>query len=266
MTSGSVESMLSAAEKSQGEQKQALYLLAAMQLAATGDVEGANRIAEEQITDSNKRGMLGRLISAQAASQAAQQGNLDQARQALNALPASERASAILNFALSAMNRGDKKQAAALLEEARGLMGPTPNDAAELRTHIEMAGAYSSAGSAAGFEMMERIIEQLNGLVAALSVIDRFEHIRRFRDGELMLSGQNQSQIVSAAYRCASVLAASSRTDFDRARACSDRFEPLELKLFAKMAVAKGILSEASIYDVKPSAVPFMMNPQFTHR
>jgi hypothetical protein len=239
--SGSIDSILAAAEKAPEDEKEMLYSRAAMLAGTAGDSARAAQILEEHVPDENSRKQVLGSISQQAVFQAAQQGKIDQARPVLSRMQPAARANALLPFASAALGKGDKKLCAQLLEEARGLIGTVAGNGGELQTVISIASTYASFDPSISLEMLDGIIDQLNTLIGALAVVDGFEG-RRFREGELM--AQPSSQVVMQLMQCAGSLSGLARSNFDRARVTADRFQRLELRLAGRMAIAQGILGD----------------------
>ena len=65
--------------------------------------------------------------------------------------------------------RKDKKQALALLDEARGLLPAQATNHVELLTLLQLARAAAAIDAARSFDIVEPAIDQLNPLLSALA-------------------------------------------------------------------------------------------------
>jgi hypothetical protein len=251
---GSADQLIAAAENASGQQqKDMLYSQAASKALGEGDADRARQIAREHISDPNRQRAILASINQQSLWKSAAQGRLDEARPMLARMPPDQRATALLSFVGRFLAQGDKKTALQLLEEARELVRSTPASFTQVQAEISIAAQFATLDPTSSFELLEPLTDQFNVLLSALETIDGFEYGRHFREGELM--NQSSGQIVSQSFQCARLLSALSRSDFDRARACAERFQRPELRTTALLSVAQGVLSNGA---KGPGGVPWM--------
>jgi hypothetical protein len=252
LATGTADQLIDAAQKGPAEQKPALYERAVAKALEAGDVDRARQIATELVPDPNRQRILLTAISQQALNRFAAIGKLNEARPMLDRMNPGQRANSLVGFANFFAGKGDKKTALQLLEEAESLIG-SPTNFTEVQTQIGIATTYAALDPVAGFQVLELLIDQMNGLVSALQLIDGFEYGRHFVDGEI--ANQNASQVIRQSFQCARLLSSLSRKDFERSKACAERFQPIELRLSALLAVARGVLASPELPDPRPGFI-----------
>jgi hypothetical protein len=238
---GDLNSLVEATAKAPAEVRDSLWSQVAMRAANDGDIDRARQIIAEHFDGSPQANELLAHIESQTLRRAADAGKLEDARHLLTRVPVAERVSLLMQLALRANAKGDKKSALRLLEEARALIGAKAVNATELGALLEIARAYATVEPARSFEIVEPMIDQLNGLLGAAAVLDGFEHTRYFKDGEL-LPHSGQSLLITVVVQCENDMSQVARADFDRAKAAADRFQAPEVRLMARLAIAQGIL------------------------
>jgi hypothetical protein len=185
---------------------------------------------------------------------AALAGKLEDMRQMLARMRTdAERVNWLTQMAAAAAQRKDPKLALLLLDEARSLIGRRAENYQQLELQLRVARTYVSVDSARAAEVLEPGIEQLNELLAAAAALSGFE-LRVFKEGEMLLQGGGQlSSMVS---RYGQELAALARSDFERAQTAADRFQRLESRLIARLAIVRGVLGVRA-----ESEMPMIINP-----
>jgi hypothetical protein len=239
---GDLNSLVEATAKAPAEMRDSLWGQVAMRAMNDGDVERARQIVTEHFDGSAQGDELLAQIDAQTLRRAADAGKLEDARELLTRVPLAERVSVLTQLALSASIKGDKKAALRLLDEARGMIGERAVNAAELNAMLEIARAYATVEPARSFEIMEPLADQLNTLLAAAALLDGFEYLRYFKDGEL-LPQNGQSLLITVVAQCENDMGQLARSDFDRAKTTADRFQAPEVRLMARLSIARGILA-----------------------
>jgi len=241
--SATVDKLVEAATKAPPEARDTLWSQAAMKALEEGDTDRAREIVDEHCSDSDQRDQLLEQIDGQALRRATDAGRLDEARQLLAQASIEERVTVLTQFAVRASSQGDKKAALQILEEARNLVGTQAANGAELNALLGVARTYVGLEPARSFDIVEPVVDHLNRLLAAAAVVDGFEFTGYFKDGELM-QVQRQSPLISVVLQCADDMAMLARADFERARGVADKYQSIDVRLKARLAVAQGILSE----------------------
>jgi hypothetical protein len=145
-----------------------------------------------------------------------------------------------VSFAL----KGDKKAASQLLEEARGLVDRQPDNEKEIEALLEVARGFALVEPARTFEMIDPLIDQANDMLTAAALLEKFgQGGGVFRKGEMILV-HGLSELGGAHARYVKALSELARVDFDRTKAAADRFNRDEVRLVARIVVARSILSD----------------------
>lgn len=258
--SGDSEALAEAAAKAPPEMRGMLSMEAMTRAADEGDLEKARKILNELITNPDQHRYMLAQIERQVLRHAVGLGKLDEARQLLLRFPPEERASALTQFARTALGKGDKKLALQFLEEARGYIGGQATNFAELGALLQVARVYAGCELARSFDIIEPMVDQLNTLINAATVLDGFESVRYLKDGELI--PQRQSILINMADQSMRELALLARGDFDRAKASADRFLRNEARIMARLHVARGVLCDTLPgIESEQSGMDYLVNP-----
>jgi hypothetical protein len=242
ISEGTVDEILESVSKAPAELKDSFYQQAASKALNQGDESLARQIVNEHVSNPYQREQFLKSLNDQAMWTAAAQGKIEETRQMLNRIPLEQRAEVLMRLAGVIASKGEKKIALQLLDEARGMIGPQPANHNELRQMLSISNTYSSLEVTRSFEIIEPIVDQLNTLIAAAAVIDGFDYMRYFRDGELI--PQNSGLLTAMAMLCVNEIGVLAKIEFDRAKLAADRFQRSELRIFARLQVADRVLSD----------------------
>jgi hypothetical protein len=136
-----------------------------------------------------------------------------------------------------------KKEARGFLEEARSLVDGRVANQMQFNLKLQVAQAYAEFEPTRGFEMLESAIDQLNRLIDAAATLDGFGGQDAFKDGEMKAQGGFMwNELVRMSVNG---LTALGRTDFDRARAATERFERADVRVIARLAMAQAMLGQS---------------------
>jgi hypothetical protein len=243
INNGTVEALLEAAAGAPVEFRSNLYQQAAAKAMGGGDLNRARRIIEDNIPDAYERKQLLANLEQQIFWQTANEGKIDEARQALSRLRSDEeRVGMLIQLAAMAEGKGDKRSALEILEEARTMVGNRAGNYPQLQAQLQVAHAYASLDPSQSFEILEALAGQLNELLAAAEVLNGFEQ-EYFKEGELMPQGSTLGNVVIQHINELSRLA---RIDFDHSKSVAGRFQRHETRIMAGLSIAQGILSNNS--------------------
>jgi hypothetical protein len=244
---GSADDILGLVSKVAPEFRDQVYQQAAWKALGQGDSERARQIINESISNPmNRRQMLDE-IERQSAQKSASEGKLEQARQSLARLRTNEdRALALTQMAATVWNKGDKKTALRLLEEARDLVGGKAETYAQLQMQMQVARSFALFEPARSFELLETIASQFNELLSAAEVLNGFEQ-QYYKDGELVWQGTNLSSML---LQIINDLGQLGPADFDRAKDIAGRFQRPEARLMAQLSIARAVLSDQRQFDL----------------
>jgi len=241
----SVDEYLKAIEDAPAEIRPGLYQQAAIRAMNAEDPERARQIANEKITNPRNRREILSHVGHILFSRASNDGKIEEARRMISpSLPIEARASMLARLAMTASGNGDKQTALHLINEAHALVSNSAENYGQMEVHLQIALASFQVDPGKSFDIIERNIDRFNQLIAAAAILEGFDIHHYFDEGELLLSSGNQlANMLNQHLDRLSFLA---RIDFDRAKRASDRFQPLEAQIMARLRVARSALSRGS--------------------
>ena len=238
------EAILEEAAKAPAEVREQFYSVAAMKLLNAGDAERARQIISDNMRGAGREQMLSFVDQAEVA-RAVEKGDTDGAKGVVSRIKSKERrARALAELAVAFALKGDRKTASQLLEEARGLIDRQPDNEREIEALLEVARGYALVEPARTFELIEPLIGQANDMLSAAALLEKFgQGDGIFRKGEMVISN-GLGELSGAHARYVKALSELARVDFERTKAAADRFNRDEVRLFARIIIARSVLSD----------------------
>ena len=238
---GTPEALMEAAKTAPSEIVNSLVHQAAWKAINQDEDEKARQIVE-QIGDPGQRLEMKKQMARRAFSRAGEQKKVAEARSLLSRLPLEEQVALLAQLAASFLE-SDKPVALQLLGEAESLIPGRIFNYGQLQALIRVAANYGSLDVAKSAGVIEKVIDQVNELVAAALVLNGFDVQGYFRNGEFIIAGGNQ--LNNIVQECGGVLASNASRDFDRARSAAERFQRPEMRLIALSQIAQGLLTSS---------------------
>jgi tetratricopeptide (TPR) repeat protein len=246
--------ILEKAAQAPAETRKHLYQAAVAKLFVAGEVERARAVVNENLSGEERVQMLAHLDDAEVA-RAVEQGKPDEARAALSRIVNSNerRAFALAKVAAAYAAKGDKERAAVLLEEARGIVGLQLANAREFYVKMNIARDYARVDPAKTFELINSLIDLAQAHERASAALrpetpyseKRAAWVRLFNpQGEMDIPMNGSSTWGGTYMPFLKVLPELARVDFDRTRQMADRFNPNEIRLVARLIIARSVLSD----------------------
>lgn len=244
LSTASAEEILALAPKAPQEMREYAYQRAATKFLEQGDTERARKVVSENVTNLSERKRLLAEIDHQVLALAAAQGKVDLIRKLLPTVSSNEeRATSLSQLAMTVAEKGDKKTALKLLEEAREMVAGRARNSKQLAAQLMVARAYSTFEPAGSFPILESVIDQLNELVAAGAVLANFMD----EDGELMKDeeikiGSLNGIMSSSIMQYVGELIELAQKDFDKTMIAANRFQRPEIRTMAHLLVVQSVL------------------------
>jgi hypothetical protein len=237
---GTADALIQAASTATSPEMQSmLYRQAAFKALNEGNLDRARQIATEHVDERQREGIM-RELERQQTLQSALAGKMEEARQTLATLKTdTERVNWLTQAASTVAKKNDQKLALQFLDEARALVSRRAENYQQFEPQLRVARSYAELDPARAVEVLMPGIEQLNELLNAAAVLSGFE-VRVFKEGEMLLQGGGQ--LNSLVVRCGQTLANVARKDFERAQTALDRFQRVEPRVIARLAIVRGIL------------------------
>ncbi len=244
--------LLALAAKAPQELRHDLYYQAVQKAITQGDEETARKIIKEHIPDKWQANDLLSNLDRNNSDRAVSEGKYADARKSLARMRTDEqRATALANWAMAAANKGDKKLAAEMLQEARALIGSRMEKNDQLEAQMAVANAAVNFDPDTSFEIAGAAIERLNRVVAANLELQTFGGME---DDEVRIMNGGMWNGFSGSI--SQLFPALARKDFDRASALLKQWQSNELRLMMSLSLAQSILSGQGVgYAYGGSAV-----------
>ena len=237
---GTSEALLEAAKSAPSDIVESLVQQAAWKAINQGDDDRAGQIIEK-ITDPRQRAEMKSQMTRQGFYRAREQKKLAEARDLLSRLPLAEQASQLAQLAASFAAEGDKPAAFQLLGEAQALLADRAPNYAQLQAEMQVARAYEDLDASKSMPIVEKVIDQINALVAAALVLNGFDVQGYFRSGEFIITSGNPLNMMTQ--ECGRALGSAARKDLDRPRLAAERFQRPEMRVIALLQIAEVALA-----------------------
>jgi hypothetical protein len=140
----------------------------------------------------------------------------------------------------STAQKDNPKLASQLLDDAKQIINHRATSYEHFDQQLRVARAFFTVDPARGFEILDPAISQLNELLSAASVLNGFE-MNMFRDGEMTMQGG--SGLTSMISRFGQELGELARVDFERSDTLAGRFQLVEPRIMARLAIVQGLLN-----------------------
>ena len=243
--SQSAASLLAAAEKAEPGMRDNYYRQAVMKLVNDDKMEEARQVITTRISDPEQRKQMLAELDKRILSTAASKGQLEETRKLISSARTNEERIEILTqLATAVAEKGDKKTARLLLEEARNLSPGRTRYLKQLLARLQIARAYAFVDADQSLAILEPVIDQLNEIIAAGIILGEFfgeEEV--VRDDEVLIlfvgemAGEFQKQFGKDLVKIATA-------DFARTRDAAERFQRFEVRIMARLLVAQSVLKK----------------------
>jgi len=147
--------------------------------------------------------------------------------------------------------KGDHDGALKLLRDAQGLIKIDLDSPTHTNALMMFVAAYALVDPDRAFAIIEPIIDRANSDVAKLLLLDRIVKSGVVKKGEIILSASGIMPVDFLIFKYGPGVSALAKADFNRTRAVADRIERPELRLMARLMIARTILGGG-----KPGTAP----------
>jgi hypothetical protein len=181
--------------------------------------------------------------------QAMSNGKVEDALRAIANLRSPRERANLLTQIARQIGPGYKRAAALnLLEQARGLLPSNiqAEDNDQMNALLELARAFARYDPKRAFEIVDPLIEQVNDLCTAARTMEGFG-LSYYRNNELdMIQGNS---LATLSLNVSQALATLALSNFERAKASSDRLRLPEVRLRAYLEIAQVSIQRRSSVD-----------------
>lgn len=237
-----IEAALESIEKAPAELQEQLYIQLAYREAANGELAHARQIINDHVTNVYLQRQTLNNIEQQETFRILSKGKVEEALRNIGSLKTARERATQLSQMLNQIGPGQKRATAlSLLEQARGMLSPSPQaqDAEQMHTLFELARAFSHYDSKRSFEIVDPLIEQFNDICAAARTMEGFGG-EYFDDDELDF--QNGNGVANIVSQMSMVLGNLALTNFDRTKATTEKIRLPEARLKVYLEIAEQTL------------------------
>ena len=244
LENGSADAALDSIQKAPEEIRNQLYNQLANLLVAKGDITRARQVLENLKNPYERRNAL-RSLEQQEMYRAVGSGKVEEALRAIAALKTPRERANMLMQIIRQLGPGQKRaNALNFLEQARTLLAPgaQAQDQEQMLVLLELSRAFSRYDVKRAFEILDPLVDQLNDICAAAHTLDGFG-IDFYEDDELNL--QNGNIVSNLVIQLSSALGSLAITNFERAKATTDRLQLPEVRLRVYLDIAQQTIQAA---------------------
>ncbi|MBV9240705.1 MAG: hypothetical protein JO314_01750, partial [Acidobacteria bacterium] len=253
------DQMISGASKLSSNYRSQIYNRASNKLLEQGNSVAARAVLEENFTDDAREQALAN-FDQQAAWKLINEGKFSDAEALINGLPAASRVNPLVQLAnrvYSTNPKENKPYALTILDNARAVIGDHPDDNQEMSQLMEIVQSLTQMDPPRAFDVLERLVAQVNELSDAAVVLWAFQDRNAVRDGEFVITNGN----VGGQFGFnATLLAQLSESDLDRAEKLVDSLSRPEVRVAARLQMlSTGLIRNQHITQLPISGRRFQM-------
>ena len=237
------DQLIEFAKKTSPQEQSQLFQQIASRAQSKGETEQAKQIIDIYVKDPAAKENFERMRESMAMSNALRKGNVEEAKQIIANIQAPQRKAEQLISLAQQIAQKDKPGAASLLDEAAAVLGHQVETSQQAQSLINLSRAFATITPERSFELTDAIATKFNTIIAAASVLDGFEGRNGFEQGEAKVGTGGSMYWLSNFTNNLTYLAT---IDFERAKTTAERFDRLETRLHALVAVASGVLRTRS--------------------
>ena len=239
---GTPEEMVTAGATVGDDQRQALFSQAVVFAVLRNRADALREFIVSNVKEDGRRQTLLDALDAEQLSAAVYQGKTDELRKLLPVIRLKEqRGRAMAELAILLEKKGEHDKALELLDEAKSLVKVDLGSETQSQALLTVLLAYALVDPPKAFAMIEPIIDRANENISKLLLVDKIISSGIVKNGEIMLNQSGQPlDFVILKYRPGAMALA--KADFNRTKSLTDRFQRLELRLYARLLLAHSLL------------------------
>jgi hypothetical protein len=244
---GIPEELVRLAHSQTNRERFPLYQQAAILAVMRGNADSFRELARKEIRDEDEQRKILDLVDAEQISVFAGRKQVAELRKLLPKIRSKEeRARALVETALILKEKGEDAEAATLLDEAATLIKTDLSSETQTNALLVLLCAYAVIDPPKAFALAERTIDEANDQISLLMLLDRVVKSGAVKKSEIILDQAGIMPLDMLIYKYGKGVGALAKADFNRTRALADRFDRPELRVMARLLIAKGILSPTS--------------------
>jgi hypothetical protein len=246
--SGNAEEMLRAAGNAKDEQRASLEDSAIVTAVMRGQSDSFRDLINREVSEDSRRKQLIDKLDSESLAFAAGRGDEEALQKMLPQIRAKEeRVRAMAQLAILLDKKGKHELALKYLEEARSLVKIDIGSEPRAYALLDLILACALIEPSSAFELIERTIDRTNEEVSKAALLDIFVKSGMIKKGELVLNNNGGMPAEFALFKYGSGVTALANADFIRTKGLADRFQRNELRLMARLFLARALLSTPTL-------------------
>ncbi len=243
--SGSPEEMMRRSLELDEEPRRSLQDQAVLMAVFRGRADALRELIATEIDDKSRRDALIDSLDGELINQATDKGDADALRKLLPQVRLrEERARAMTGIAVLLEKKGDHDEAVKLLDEARTLIKIDLDSQTQSNALMALMAAYALVDPPKAFAIIEKTVDRANNELTKLLLLDKIVNTGILKKGEIVLQQFGILPQDFLIFRFGKSLGALAKVDFDRTRAAADRLGRNELRLLARLMLARALVEE----------------------
>jgi hypothetical protein len=226
------------------QERLSLYQQAAIIAVGRGTTDSFRDLVSKEIKDEGEREKVIDLVDAEQITTAADRKQIDELKKLLPQIRRKEeRARAMVETALLLKEKGEDAEAATLLDEAAGLIKMDLKSETQTNALLTLLCAYAVIDPPKAFALAERTVDHANSQISLLLLVDKVVKSGAVKKSEIILDQAGLLPLDFLVFKYGKGVAALAEADFNRTKVLADRFDRQELRIMARLLIAKGILN-----------------------
>jgi hypothetical protein len=241
------ETLITEAQNAPSDMKSQYYTYAANKLISSDNHERARAVIN-LIADKRTRDYALQNLYVNMFYKAINAGNVDEARRLASQMTnKSQQVSFYIQIYNHARQKNDDKLAQRMLDEAAALVPANPENNADMGAIFQLANAYANIAPETALALLEPTIGKMNELLNASIMLNRFAGNESSRHDEITTQFFYNTLSQFGFYFNQQDSFKLALANFERTRNLSDGFQRPEARIFVRLMIVQGILSQVSL-------------------
>jgi hypothetical protein len=240
---GNPEAMLRGAVGLDEEQSLSLQQQAILMAVYRRRADSLRELINTEVEDEGRRRLLSDALDTELVNQAVHEGNIEGLRKLLPQVRLrEERARAMAQMAVLFEKKGEHDEAVKLLDEARAMIKIDLESEGQTNALLALVSGYAIVEPAKAFVIIEKTIDRANSQLSKLLLLDKIVRSGAIKKGEIVFQKSGLLLSDHLMFRYGNGIGALAAVDFDRTKAAADRFDRHELRLLARLMLARSLI------------------------
>jgi hypothetical protein len=239
------ETLIADAANANPGMRRSMYEMAINKSLAAGDTDRIRSLLQNA-PDGKERDAAIDTLNSRLAMKALAAGKINDARSIVDQMqPGNAKIEQLVNIAIAARKVNTKESkdlSVQLMEQAKQMVSDFPEDNDEMAGAMRIVSGYVAIDPERAFQLVPGLIDEANQVIDAYAVLAKYnKQDAVFRDGEMLMSGGGSG---SQVFRYGSEIKSLAQIDFARTMTLINQFHRDDIRLFARLFVAQGILKD----------------------